>query len=76
MNENEFKQGDVVRHLKTGNVYQIITDARLESTLEDVFVYRALAAEKSTWVRPKGEMQDGRFVLVTSNHRGENLEHT
>lgn len=39
------------QHYK-GNRYQVIAIAKLEATLEDVVVYRALYGDGQMWVRP------------------------
>jgi cyclomaltodextrinase len=39
------------QHYK-GNRYQVIAIAKLEATLEDVVVYRALYGDGKIWVRP------------------------
>jgi hypothetical protein len=57
--ENEFARDDLVRHIKGGGVYKIVTRAVLEKTMESVYVYRA--EDGQTFVRPDSEMLDGRF---------------
>ena len=52
-----------LRHTKTQAIYELIEDARLESTQERVVVYcRFLTGE--TWVRPATEFYDGRFLKL------------
>lgn len=49
-------------HVKTGNLYEVIdSDAKEERTCDSVVVYQSLETGK-TWVRPKDEFFDGRFV--------------
>ena len=63
----DFRLGDVVEHLKTGNLYYIFCFGKLEATLEDVVVY--IDANKNgplyygkVWIRPRKEFVDGRFI--------------
>jgi hypothetical protein len=63
----EFGLGDIVEHLKTGNLYMVFAIAKMEKDLEEVIVY--VEASKNgplpkgnVWVRPKKEMYDGRFI--------------
>jgi hypothetical protein len=58
-----FVVGDIVRHKRTGGRYEITAWARLESSLEEVIVYRSLTTPES-WVRPRSEMFDGRFERI------------
>lgn len=41
----------IYRHYK-GNDYEVICIARLEETLEEMVVYKALYGEGNIWVRP------------------------
>lgn len=59
----KFQAGDRLQHLKTGGFYRVIGLAKIEATLEDVYVYEAVS-NNTLWVRPKAEMEDGRFVRV------------
>lgn len=65
--EQQLKNGKpkLYRHLKTGGIYEFITDAEMESNLEDVVVYRSVE-HKSVWVRPSSEFYDGRFEQYAS----------
>lgn len=47
------------RHLKTGGLYRIIGEARIEADLSPVTVY--VSAKSEMWVRPTAEFNDGRF---------------
>lgn len=59
------------RHLKSGHVYRVICEARVEATLEPVVVYcrekewiaHGLHATRA-WTRPRDEFLDGRFELL------------
>ncbi len=57
----KFQVGDQLQHLKTGGFYRIICLAKIEANLEDAYVYEALI-NGSLWIRPKTEMEDGRFI--------------
>jgi hypothetical protein len=56
-----FHQGQRLKHLKSGGSYRILYEAKIEATLEDVYVYEALV-NHTIWIRPVTEMEDGRFV--------------
>lgn len=58
-----FSPGEEVQHVKTGGFYKIICLAKIEATLEDAYVYEAFS-NGTFWVRPKTEMEDGRFVKL------------
>lgn len=60
---SKFQAGDRLQHLKTGGFYRVIGLAKIEATLKDVYVYEAVS-NNTLWVRPKAEMEDGRFVRV------------
>lgn len=45
---------------RKGGVYTIVTNARIEATLEAAVVYRDVITGM-TWVRPLSEFIDGRF---------------
>jgi hypothetical protein len=64
--QNEFLPGQKVQHVKTGGFYQIICLAKIEATLEDAYVYQALS-NMTFWIRPKAEMEDGRFIAISNN---------
>jgi hypothetical protein len=61
-----FVAGEEVQHIKTGGFYKIICLAKIEATLEDVYVYQALS-NMTYWVRPMTEMLDGRFVRIAGH---------
>ncbi len=58
---SDFYPGQQVKHLKTGGLYRILHLAKIEATLEEVYVYEALR-NQTVWIRPKSEMLDGRFI--------------
>ncbi len=58
-----FKPGAKLRHLKTGGFYKVVLLANLEANLEPVYVYASMQSH-DFWVRPKTEMEDGRFELI------------
>jgi hypothetical protein len=65
-NQNTFLPGQKLQHLKTGGFYRILHLAKIEATLEDVYVYEALI-NHTIWIRPKLEMEDGRFIPMMEN---------
>lgn len=63
----KFKGGDIVRHVRTKNLYEIkaLPDLlRIESTGEPAYAYLG-KSDRLVWVRSQAQMEDGRFVLVT-----------
>ena len=58
-----FPIGSVLRHKKTGGLYQVIGLAKIEATLEMAYVYESKQTN-DYWVRPQAEMEDGRFELM------------
>jgi hypothetical protein len=58
------KIGSRWRHRK-GALYEVVSNARLEGTLEAVVVYRDEAVGM-TWVRPLSEFIDGRFTALNT----------
>lgn len=61
----KFQAGDQLQHLKTGGLYRIICLAKIEASLEEAYVYEALI-NGSYWIRPKTEMEDGRFIRINA----------
>ena len=59
-----FKPGDKLRHIKTGGFYKVLVLANIEATLEPAYVYESMQSH-DFWIRPKDEMEDGRFELIT-----------
>ena len=39
---SKFQAGDQLQHLKTGGFYRVIGLAKIEATLEDVYVYEEI----------------------------------
>ncbi len=58
-----FKPGNKLRHIKTGGFYKVVLLANVEANLEPAYVYESLQSH-DFWIRPKAEMEDGRFELV------------
>lgn len=58
-----FQQGQILKHLKTGGFYRILYEAKIEATIEAVYVYEALI-NHTIWIRPVTEMEDGRFIIT------------
>lgn len=61
--EPKFQPGQQLQHVKTGGYYKVVCLAKIEATLEDAYVYQA-QKNMTFWIRPKREMEDGRFVLI------------
>ena len=59
-----FKPGSKLRHIKTGGFYKVVMLANVEANLEPAYVYESLQSH-DFWIRPKAEMEDGRFELIT-----------
>lgn len=51
------------KHLKTGGIYERLSDALNEADLVPVTVYRSVETGQS-WVRRTSEFEDGRFIEV------------
>jgi len=62
--EGLFKPGSRLRHKKTGGFYKVVLLANIEASLEPAYVYESLQSH-DFWIRPKVEMEDGRFELVS-----------
>lgn len=60
---SKFQAGDQLKHVKTGGFYRVLCLASIEASLEEAYVYEALS-NGTYWVRPKTEMEDGRFVRI------------
>jgi hypothetical protein len=58
-----FKPGTKLKHIKTGGFYKVVMLANVEATLEPAYVYESLQSH-DFWIRPQGEMEDGRFELI------------
>jgi hypothetical protein len=59
-----FKPGSRLRHKKTGGLYEVVLLANIEASLEPAYVYESMQSH-DFWIRPKAEMEDGRFELVS-----------
>ena len=59
-----FKPGSRLRHKKTGGFYKVVLLAKIEASLEPAYVYESMQSH-DFWIRPKAEMEDGRFELVS-----------
>lgn len=62
--------GSLWRHLKTGHLYVIVGECRIEATMEPAYLY-ARVDEKTRakefgapWARPKDEFLDGHFEAL------------
>ena len=60
-----FKPGCKLKHIKTGGFYKVLLLANIEATREPAYVYESLQAN-DFWIRPKTEMEDGRFELIST----------
>jgi hypothetical protein len=63
-NDGLFKPGNTLRHKKTGGFYKIVLLANVEANLEPAYVYESMQSH-DFWIRPKVEMEDGRFELIS-----------
>jgi hypothetical protein len=54
--------GTTHKYVKSGKYYHVITEGRIEQTLQPVVIYKGL--NNDVWVRPKDEFTDGRFVKL------------
>ncbi|MBU3580344.1 hypothetical protein ICN17_10070 [Polynucleobacter sp. 73C-SIWE] len=61
--EGLFKPGSKLQHKKTGGFYKVVFLANVEASLEPAYVYESLQSH-DFWIRPKAEMEDGRFELI------------
>ena len=63
---SKFKLGEVVLHKKTGNKYKILSEVLIEEGQVPSYLYFPVNNDGSGgdqfWVRPKEEMEDGRFI--------------
>ena len=62
--EGLFKPGSRLKHLKTGGFYKVVLLANIETSLEPAYVYESMQSH-DFWIRPKAEMEDGRFELIS-----------
>lgn len=61
----KYPTGQHLQHCKSGGFYRILHHAKIEATLEDVYVYEA-SSNHTVWIRPVSEMEDGRFIPLTN----------
>ena len=60
-------KSEIYQHIKTGDLYVILTDAEYEATLVPVVVYKSLK-DGRIWVRPASEFYDpDRFRHLSRN---------
>lgn len=57
---------ELVRHVKTRGIYEIIGYGKIEKDQTPVTIYEQIW-EGRIWVRPTEEFEDGRFELVEFN---------
>jgi len=62
--EGLFKPGSRLRHKKTGGFYKVVVLANIEASLNPAYVYESMQSH-DFWIRPKAEMEDGRFELIS-----------
>jgi len=73
----QFKKGDIVKHLKGGGLYVIVDVPTIGMVLEHcndtfykykkiIFVGKTYSVGRKTWHRGKHEMEDGRFMLIVN----------
>lgn len=63
----KFKPKSVVLHKKSGKIYTVMAKVKVEKTLQDAYAYYRYdndGTEPIVWIRPKDEMEDGRFTLL------------
>jgi len=64
--KKEFKDGNLVKHVKSGGFYRVLSNNVLnEADKTKMVVYLSLQ-DGVIWVRPSSEFNDGRFVLAMS----------
>ena len=72
-------KGKLYQHYKTKGFYEFIEEGKIESTLENVAIYRRLSTGQ-IWVRPMSEFlgkaiaSDGTFVERFEEVRDEDLQ--
>ena len=62
--EGLFKPGSKLMHKKTGGFYKVVLLANIEASLAPAYVYESMQSH-DFWIRPKAEMEDGRFELIS-----------
>ena len=75
----KFRNGEHVRHLKTGEVYVVVGTPSdgyiIERTLEHAYCYKKrdpknIVEMNRKWIRSQTEMEDGRFAVDGHEQRG------
>ena len=61
--ERRFHRGQLVRHVKTRGIYEVIGYGKIEKDQTPVAIYEQMW-EGRIWVRPIQEFEDGRFELA------------
>ena len=64
--ERRIPRGQLVRHVKTRGIYEIIGYGKIEKDHTPVTIYEQIW-EGRIWVRPTEEFEDGRFELAEFN---------
>jgi hypothetical protein len=64
--ERKFYRHQLVRHVKTRGIYEIIGYGKIEKDQTPVAIYEQVY-EGRVWVRPIEEFEDGRFELAEFN---------
>ena len=64
-----FKPGCKLKHKKSGGFYKVVMLANIEANLEPAYVYESMQTH-DFWIRPKAEMDVGRFELITESSGG------
>lgn len=73
--DNMFNKGDIAQHRK-GGIYVIIETperCRIESENLPAYAYAPIDNTDGgiLWIRPKNEMEDGRFVKIENRNDGD-----
>ena len=69
-------KGKLARHLKSGGLYQVIGEGKIEADLSPVVIYQNIH-NRMIWVRPRDEFYDGRFEIldaVAQCAEGDNID--
>lgn len=65
--------GDEWLHVKTGGLYELVGECRIEATNTPAVLYQS-KKDGTIWVRSRDEFYDGRFVNTSSAAMGESDE--
>lgn len=66
--EFKFPLYSIVKHVKTGNEYFIEMACLIEKDKIPAYAYSPVGKYAPVWIRPKDEMEDGRFELVSRHY--------